>query len=88
MTAFDIQNAKVAVLMGGHSAERDVSLMSGQGVLEALKSQSVNAHAFDPGQQPLLGLKTQGYTHAFIALHGRHGEDGTVQGALELMGIP
>lgn len=88
MTAFDIQTAKVAVLMGGHSAERDVSLMSGQGVLEALTSQAVNAHAFDPAKQSLLGLKTQGFTHAFIALHGRHGEDGTVQGALELMGIP
>ena len=87
MTAFDIQKAKVAVLMGGHSAERDISLMSGQGVLEALTSQAVNAHAFDPAKQSLLGLKAQGFTHAFIALHGRHGEDGTVQGALELMGI-
>ena len=87
MTAFDIQKAKVAVLMGGHSAERDISLMSGQGVLDALTSQAVNAHAFDPSKQSLLGLKAQGFTHAFIALHGRHGEDGTVQGALELMGI-
>jgi D-alanine-D-alanine ligase len=79
---------KVAVLMGGTSSEREVSLMSGQGVLSALRSQGVDAHAFDPSQQPLGELKTLGYTRVFIALHGRHGEDGTVQGALELMGLP
>jgi D-alanine-D-alanine ligase len=88
MTAFDIQNAKVAVLMGGHSAEREVSLMSGRGVLEALHSKGVNALAFDPAEHSLLGLREQGVSHVFIALHGRHGEDGTVQGALELMGLP
>ena len=88
MTAFDIQNAKVAVLMGGHSAEREVSLMSGRGVLEALHSKGVNAFAFDPAEHSLLGLREQGVSHVFIALHGRHGEDGTVQGALELMGLP
>ncbi len=79
---------KVAVLMGGSSAEREVSLMSGGGVLAALKSRGVDAHAFDPAKADLGQLKLQGYHRAFIALHGRHGEDGTVQGALELLGIP
>jgi len=79
---------KVAVLTGGTSAERDISLMSGGGVLQALQSQGVDAHAFDPAQQTLSELKTQGFERCFIALHGRHGEDGTVQGALELLGIP
>lgn len=79
---------KVAVLMGGSSAEREISLLSGQGVLAALQSRGVDAHAFDPQQRSLWELKTQGFSRCFIALHGRHGEDGTVQGALELMGIP
>jgi D-alanine-D-alanine ligase len=79
---------KVAVLMGGHSAEREISLMSGQGVLAALRSQGVDAHAFDPAERPLNELKTDGFARCFIALHGRFGEDGTVQGALELLGIP
>jgi len=79
---------KVAVLMGGSSAEREISLLSGQGVLAALQSRGVDAHAFDPHATPLWDLKAQGYQRCFIALHGRHGEDGTVQGALELMGIP
>ena len=79
---------KVAVLMGGRSAERPVSLMSGQGVLDALRSQGVDAHAFDPAQRPLQALKDEGFERVFIALHGRHGEDGTVQGALELLGLP
>lgn len=78
---------KVAVLMGGSSSEREVSLMSGQGVLQALRSQGVDAHAFDPAEQDLCALKAQGFERCFIALHGRHGEDGTVQGALELLGI-
>lgn len=77
---------KVAVLFGGTSAERDVSLNSGSRVLAALQRQGVDAHAFDPAEQPLDALK--GYDRAFIALHGRHGEDGTIQGALELMHIP
>ena len=88
MSSFDITTSKVAVLMGGRSAERDISLMSGQGVLTALQSLGVNATAFDPAQLALEQLKAEKYTHAFITLHGRHGEDGTVQGALELMGIP
>jgi D-alanine-D-alanine ligase len=88
MSRFDISTSKVAVLMGGRSAEREISLLSGQGVLQALQSLGVNASAFDPSQQAMEQLQIQHYTHAFIALHGRHGEDGTVQGALELMGIP
>jgi D-alanine-D-alanine ligase len=79
---------KVAVLMGGDSAEREVSLMSGQGVVQALQSRQVNAHGFDTGARSLWALREEGFTHAFVALHGRHGEDGTVQGALELLGIP
>ena len=79
---------KVAVLMGGSSAERQVSLMSGGGVLVALQSQGVDAHAFDPSERDLSELKREGFARVFIALHGRHGEDGTVQGALELLGIP
>jgi D-alanine-D-alanine ligase len=79
---------KVAVLLGGRSAEREVSLMSGQGVLSALRAKGVNAYAFDPAERELSDLKREGFTRCFIALHGRFGEDGTVQGALELMGIP
>ena len=79
---------KVAVLQGGSSAERAVSLMSGAGVLAALRSWGVDAHAFDPAERGLSELKREGFARAFIALHGRHGEDGTVQGALELLGIP
>ena len=83
-----VQFGKVAVLMGGKSAEREVSLMSGQGVLAALRARGVDAHAFDPAEQPMDELKRQGFARCFIALHGRYGEDGTVQGALELLGIP
>ena len=79
---------KVAVLMGGSSAERAISLMSGGGVLAALQGQGIDAHAFDPAEHDLVELRMQGYTRCFIALHGRHGEDGTVQGALELLRIP
>ena len=79
---------KVAVLMGGRSAEREISLLSGNGVLTALLSQGVDAHAFDPAERDLSELKREGFARCFIALHGRHGEDGTVQGALELLGIP
>jgi D-alanine-D-alanine ligase len=80
--------SKVGVLMGGSSAEREISLMSGGGVLTALRSRGVDAHAFDPSERDLVELKREGFTCCFIALHGRHGEDGTVQGALELLGIP
>jgi D-alanine-D-alanine ligase len=79
---------KVAVLMGGRSAEREISLLSGNGVLKALRDKGVDAHAFDPAGRDLVELKREGFQRCFIALHGRFGEDGTVQGALELLGIP
>lgn len=79
---------KVAVLMGGFSSERDVSLNSGGAVLAALQSKGVDAHAFDPKTTPLAELKQQGFQTAFNILHGTYGEDGVVQGALEAMGMP
>ena len=79
---------KVAVLMGGKSAEREVSLNSGGMVLKALRSRGVDAHAFDPAERNLEDLLKQKFARAFIALHGRFGEDGTVQGVLEWLGIP
>ncbi len=79
---------RVAVLMGGLSAEREISLLSGKGVLAALQSRGVDAFAFDPAEDDLGALRSRGVQRAFIALHGRWGEDGTVQGALELLGIP
>jgi D-alanine-D-alanine ligase len=79
---------KVAVLMGGRSGERAVSLMSGEGVLKALRARGVDAHAFDPAERDLSALRAEGFTRCFIALHGRFGEDGTVQGALELLDMP
>ena len=79
---------KVAVLLGGKSAEREISLLSGNGVLQALRSKGVDAHAFDPSQRDLFELRREGYARCFIALHGRGGEDGTLQGALEVLGIP
>ncbi len=79
---------KVGVLFGGRSAERDISLLSGAGVLKALQEQGVDAHAFDPAQRSLAELATEKFDRVFIALHGRYGEDGTLQGALEQLGIP
>ena len=79
---------KVAVLMGGASAERQISLMSGGEVLAALRAQGVDAHPFDPSVRELLALKHDGFARCFVALHGRLGEDGSVQGALELLGVP
>ncbi len=79
---------KVAVLMGGPSSEREISLLSGKAVLKALRDRGVDAHAFDPAERPLAALAAEGYKRVFIALHGRFGEDGTVQGALETMAIP
>lgn len=79
---------KVAVLMGGPSAEREISLMSGNAVLAALRERGVDAHPFDPAERNLFELVGEGYARAFIALHGRFGEDGTVQGALETLKIP
>jgi D-alanine-D-alanine ligase len=77
---------KVAVLFGGDSAEREVSLHSGSRVLDALQRQGVDAYAFDPAERKLDDLAV--FDRVFVILHGRHGEDGTIQGALELMGIP
>jgi len=77
---------KVAVLMGGRSAEREISLKSGNAVLSALMRRGVDAHAFDPAMRQIAELEE--FDRAFIVLHGRYGEDGTIQGALELMNIP
>jgi D-alanine-D-alanine ligase len=74
--------------MGGRSAEREISLMSGNAALKALRSKGVDAHPFDPAQRDLFELKREGFARCFIALHGRGGEDGSVQGALEWLGIP
>ncbi len=82
------QLGKVAVLYGGISAEREVSLKSGTMVHAALVKQGVDAHLFDTQERELFDLKREGFDRAFIILHGRFGEDGTVQGALELLGIP
>ena len=79
---------KVAVLMGGRSAEREISLLSGNAVLGALRESGVDAHAFDPQERQISDLRRENFRRVFIALHGRYGEDGTVQGALELLGIP
>ncbi|MBL8497159.1 MAG: D-alanine--D-alanine ligase [Nitrosomonas sp.] len=79
---------KVAVLLGGRSAEREVSLQSGHAVLEALRRSGVDAHPFDPAERALEDLQHQGFKKAFIALHGRFGEDGTIQGILEWMRLP
>ena len=79
---------KVAVLFGGASNEREISIMSGTGVLKALQAKGVDAHAFDPAARDLAALKHEGYARCFIALHGRGGEDGTIQGALQMLGVP
>ncbi len=79
---------KVAVMFGGNSAERDVSINSGNAVLTALLAQGIDAHAFDPKEQPLSDLTDHQFNRVFIVLHGRGGEDGTMQGALELLDIP
>jgi D-alanine-D-alanine ligase len=79
---------KVGVLFGGRSAEREVSMMSGSGVLAALRSKGIDAHPFDPAERSLAELAAEKFDRVFIALHGRYGEDGTLQGALEQLGIP
>lgn len=87
--ALNVQDfGKVAVLLGGDSAEREVSLRSGQAVTKALRNAGVDAHPFDPAHNPLAELKEQGFTRAFNVLHGRGGEDGTIQGALHYLGVP
>lgn len=79
---------KVGVLFGGRSAEREVSMMSGTGVLAALKKQGVDAYGFDTAERSLAELAAEKFDRVFIALHGRYGEDGSLQGALEQLGIP
>lgn len=79
---------RVAVLLGGRSGEREISLKSGNAVLQALISRGVDAQAFDPARENLEALAQGGYDKVFIALHGRYGEDGTIQGALELLNLP
>ncbi len=79
---------KVGVLFGGRSSEREVSIMSGTGVLAALRARGVDAHAFDPGTQTLAELEAARFDRVFIALHGRFGEDGTIQGVLETLRVP
>ncbi|MBP6346058.1 D-alanine--D-alanine ligase [Neisseriaceae bacterium CLB008] len=79
---------KVAVMYGGSTSEREVSLMSGTAVLAALKAKGVDAHAFDPAEKDLALLKAEGFERVFIILHGKFGEDGVVQGALEAMHMP
>ena len=88
MTADLKKLGKVAVLMGGPSAEREISLLSGNGVLAALREKGVDAFAFDPAVHSLFDLPREKFDRVFIALHGRFGEDGTVQGVLEAMKIP
>lgn len=84
----DNQFGKVAVLLGGSSAEREVSLKSGTAVLNGLKSVGVDAYSFDPQERNIHELLTDNCQRAFIMLHGRGGEDGVIQGALEMLGIP
>jgi D-alanine-D-alanine ligase len=79
---------KTAVLLGGDSSEREISLISGRAVLAALQRRGVDAHAFDPQERPLADLKSGGFARAFIILHGPGGEDGAMQGALEWLGVP
>nr|AIA14659.1 D-alanine--D-alanine ligase [uncultured bacterium] len=90
MSAAELKNefGKVGVLFGGRSAEREVSLMSGNGVLTALRSKGIDAHPFDPAERSLAELAAEKFDRVFIALHGSYGEDGTLQGALEQLGIP
>jgi D-alanine-D-alanine ligase len=79
---------RVGVLFGGRSAEREVSLMSGRGVHDALRGAGIDAHLFDTGRHTMVDLANAGFDRIFIALHGRYGEDGTIQGALELLRLP
>src|SRR5580698_7847004 len=79
---------KTAVMLGGDSSEREISLLSGNAVLSALKQRGVDAHAFDPKDRPILALRSEGFERVWISLHGPGGEDGTMQGALEWIGVP
>jgi len=83
-----VKFGRVAVMFGGDSAEREISLKSGNAVLAALRHAGVDAHPFDPAERPLVALEDEGFERVFIALHGRGGEDGSLQGALDLMRVP
>jgi D-alanine-D-alanine ligase len=87
-TSFAADFGKTAVLLGGDSSEREISLLSGHAVLAALKRRGVDAHAFDPLNQPIQALRSEGFDRVWIALHGPGGEDGAMQGALEWIGMP
>ena len=89
LAGLDVKSlGRVGVLLGGKSGEREISLMSGNGVLQALISKGVDAHAFDPGLRCPTELAKEKFDRIFISLHGRFGEDGTIQGLLELLGLP
>ena len=89
LASMDVKSfGRVGVLLGGKSGEREISLMSGNGVLEALRSKGVDAHAFDTGLRCPTELAKEKFDRIFISLHGRFGEDGTIQGLLELLGLP
>lgn len=89
LATLDIKSlGRVGVLMGGRSGEREISLMSGNGVLQALLDKGVDAHAFDPGLQNPVDLVSEKFDRVFISLHGRYGEDGTIQGLLDLLDLP
>ena len=89
LSKLDVKSlGRVGVLLGGRSGEREISLMSGNGVLEALRSKGVDAHAFDPGLRCPTELVKEKFDRVFISLHGRYGEDGTIQGLLELLNLP
>ena len=89
LASMDVKSfGRVGILLGGKSGEREISLMSGNGVLEALRSKGVDAHAFDTGLRCPTELAKEKFDRIFISLHGRFGEDGTIQGLLELLGLP
>jgi D-alanine-D-alanine ligase len=89
LSKLDVKSlGRVGVLLGGRSGEREISLMSGNGVLEALLSKGVDAHAFDPGLRCPTELAREKFDRVFISLHGRYGEDGTIQGLLDLLNLP
>jgi len=89
LASLDVKSlGRVGVLLGGRSGEREISLMSGGGVLDALLSKGVNAHPFDPGLRCPTELAKEKFDRIFISLHGRYGEDGTIQGLLELLDLP
>jgi len=89
LASLDVKSlGRVGVLLGGRSGEREISLMSGGGVLDALLSKGVDAHPFDPGLRCPTELAKEKFDRIFISLHGRYGEDGTIQGLLDLLGLP